>query len=174
VRPPDVLERERPRELVGQADLLVDLDHPAGAHDPEVWTVGAHPRLGLRGIRVDHEHGVARANRRLLARSEGVAQAVADDIPALAGSAGEERELAPAARHRVTVDGDAGRIRAAARHLDEHRGEMLPESLLDLRRLREQADDPTHVFRRYTRGCAITLETPATWDQRLWRFSPYR
>ncbi len=143
--PSEVLERERPREVLGQARLLVDLDDAPRAHHAQVGPVRAHPALGVGGIGIDDEDGVARANRRLGADGERVAEAVPHRSPLLSRVGRVEGQLARAARRRIAVDGDARRVRAAARHLDEHRGEVVAEALLDLGRLREEADDSAHV-----------------------------
>jgi len=68
-----------------------------------------------------------------VALAERAAQAVTHLAPVHMRIGRVERQLAPAARHRVAVDGNARRVRPAARHLDEHRGEVLAEALLDLR-----------------------------------------
>ena len=106
MRPPEVLERERARELLRKPRLLVDLDDPARAHDPEVGPVLANPALGVGGVRVDDEDRVARAHRRLGAGPEGVAQAVAHRVPALVRVRRVQRQLARAARRGVAIDGD--------------------------------------------------------------------
>src|SRR5688572_7180727 len=114
----EVLEAERPRELLGKPRLLVDLDHATRAHDAKVGTTRAHPWLGLVRIRADDEDGVARADHRLLAGTEGVAEPVPYRNPAFPRIGRVERQLARVARSRIAIHGDAGRVRAPARHLD--------------------------------------------------------
>ena len=93
---------------------------------------GANPPLGLVGVHARDEDGVTRADRRLAALAEGVARGIPNRAPALVRIGGVERQLARAARHRVAVHRHPGRVGATARHLDEHRREVLAEALLDL------------------------------------------
>ena len=156
VRAPEVLEPEGLRELLGQTGLLVDLDDLPRAHHAQVGSVGPHPTLGLGCVAIDDEHGVTGAHRRLRAGAEDLAEAVTYGLPPLARLGRVEGQLAGAARRRVAVDGDAGRVGATARHLDEHRGEMLAELLLEQGGLGEEADDPAHVVSISTPKCRIS------------------
>ena len=137
--PLQVGELERVGEHLGQADVLVDLDHLSRAHHAEIGTRRAHPRLGLGGLPGDDEDGVARADGVDLA-----ADRRRDRAPVLHRERRVERQLRQPLRDRVAVDGDAGAVRPTVAHLGEHRHEVHAETLLDLGSLREQSDDPAH------------------------------
>jgi len=136
----EVDELELLREHLGQADVLVDLDHAAGTHDPEVAPRGTHATLRLGRLCRNDDHRVCRAHRVDLAPDRS-----RNRPPVLAWNRRVERQLRHALRHRVAVDRDAGTVRAPVTHLREHRDEVHAEALLDLRRLREQPDDSAHV-----------------------------
>ena len=70
MRASEFLERERLRELLGKAGLLVDLDHLPGAHHPQVGPLLTNPRLRFRRVRLDDEHRVARTHRSLVRGAE--------------------------------------------------------------------------------------------------------
>ena len=74
-------ELERLGEDLGQADVLVDLDHPARAHHAEVGPRRTHTALGLARLGRDDDDRVARANGIDLA-----ADRRRDGPPVLAGS----------------------------------------------------------------------------------------
>src|SRR6266536_650401 len=168
VRPLELAEPELLGERAGQPDLLVDLDHAARTHHPQLGMAGAYERLGLVGVALQQDHGMPRAQL--------------DDIgperrPVEVLVGGVERELAPPVRRRVPVDGDSGAVRAAIVHLDEHRRQVLPEAGLELRRLAEQPDDPAHSQRLLWR--VSTYRTHAMpggrplFGAHLWRISLY-
>jgi hypothetical protein len=67
-----------------------------------------------------------------------------DLLPVIVRVAVGERELDLILLHRIAIDGDAGRVGAAVRHLDQHRLEHRPELRLQLRVLEIETDDSTH------------------------------
>ena len=137
-------------ELVREPGLLVDLDHVACAHHPQVRSVLADPSLGLGRVGPDDEDRVTRAHTRLARVAERTGERTRDVGPRLTWVGGEEGQLARAVRRRIAVDGDPGAVRPAVGHLLEHRGEMHAQLRLHLGRLREEPDDPAHMFRSYT------------------------
>ena len=145
VRALDVAEGEALDELARPPDLLVDLDHTAGAHHAQVGPVPAQPALGLVGIRLDVQHRVLRPRRGVLHAAECAGELAAERVPILTGIGAVQGELAPARRRRMAVDGDARAVRPAVAHLLEHGREVPAELRLELRRLAEQSDDPAHA-----------------------------
>src|SRR5262249_59842511 len=107
------------------------------------------PHVGLGVVRITFgEHD--RMSRACLDRIE--------RRPVVRVVGGVERQLAPAGRSGVAVDGDAGAVRPAVAHLHEHRGEVRAELRLELRVFAEQPDDPTH---------GVLLWRISTYDTRL-------
>jgi hypothetical protein len=144
VRAADIVERELPRERLGAADLLVDLDHAPGAHHAQV---GAHldgPALDLVRVRLDDDAGVRRPNRGLPRAAERLAERCRDHAPVLARVGRVERDLRRSRRRLVAIEGDAGAVRPAVGQLHEHGGEVGAEPSLDLPGLREHPHDPAH------------------------------
>ena len=142
-----VVELERVREHLRQADVLVDLDHL-----PALMI-----RRSPRAARTRASASAASAGTTItawLARTEStsppIAAATARQSSPRCGRV--ERQLRHPVRDRVAIDGDAGAVRPAVAHLREHRHEVHAEVLLDRGRLREQPDDPAHQKRvRYSR-----------------------
>ena len=66
VRALELVQAEPLGEDARPADLLVDLDHPAGAHHAQLRVCGAHPRLRFGGLGFDGEDNMSRARRALL------------------------------------------------------------------------------------------------------------
>ncbi len=62
VAPLDVPEVELLHEHLRAADLLVDLDHPACAHDSHVGAMTPDPVLDLGRVALHDEDGVVRAD----------------------------------------------------------------------------------------------------------------
>ena len=118
VRSGEVVEAKLSGERTGPPDLLVDLDHPAGAHHADAGMRGPDRRLGLVGVALEQDDRVLRADVEHLA---------ADRVPVDRRVGAVQRELAPPVRSRVAVDRHARGIRPALVHLDEHRGQVLPE-----------------------------------------------
>jgi hypothetical protein len=94
----------------------------------------AHARDGLVGAALDLHDRVARVHGR-----------VAERGPVLVRVGGEQRQLGRAERGRLAIERHPGRVGAAVGELGEHRAEQRAEPQLDVRRLREQPDDPAHV-----------------------------
>jgi hypothetical protein len=172
VRPPEVFEGELPHERLGAPHLLVDLDGPARAHDAQPGVSAPDPRLGLGRIGLHDQDGMARPDVRLGRAPEGVAQIGRERVPVLERVGGEERELARAARSGVAVDGDACAVRPAVVHLSQHRGQVRTERVLDLRRFREEPDDPAHMSEIYMWKAAWKLVIPTKLAVLVWRFPP--
>ncbi len=143
VRAGEVGEPERLDERRRPADLLVDLDHPPCAHDAEVRTAAAHPLLRLGGVGGRQQHAVARADVDQGGAADLLGELGPHRVPLEVGGR-VQRQLAPAVRGGVTVDGDAGAVGPAVVHLHEHGAEVLAQARLELGRLAEQSDDPAH------------------------------
>ena len=162
------------RELLGQAGLLVDLDDAPGAHHAQVGTARRAPSPRPRPHRRRPRDGVARAHRRLGARRRRRRRAVPDSAPVLVRVGRVERELARAAGAGIAVDGDAGAVGPAARHLDEHRGEVLAEALLDARATWRRGRRSRTYGQKTTQSIrAKTLASRQRCTVRIWRNSPY-
>ena len=151
VAPLDVPEVKLFDERLRTADLLVDLDHAARAHDPQVGTVPPDPVLDLCRLALDDEDGVIGADAGFVRAAERGGELATEGVPGHRGVERVERELAGAARRRIPVDGDARAVGPAVAHLLEHRREVLPEPRLELRGLAEESDDSTHMVTSYTR-----------------------
>jgi hypothetical protein len=149
VRAVEVIEGEAAHELLRTAGFLVDLDRLARAHHAELRMSLPHPRLCLVRLGVDHEDRMAGARLKGWGAAEGLAELGREGVPVLERVGRKERQLARAARSGVAVDGDARAIRPAIRHLLQHRAQVPTERLLDLRRLREQPDNSTHMSSTY-------------------------
>ena len=138
--------RTRSANARGPADLLVDLDHLAGAHHAQVGAVllGARLRVGRRAGS-DEERVAVRARR---GRPSPPSRSADRAASPRARSGEYSDELAVPVRHRVAVDGDAGAVGPAIAHLAQHRGEVLAEAILDRRRLANRPTIP-HMGARH-------------------------
>jgi hypothetical protein len=134
------------RDVAGQAHVLVDLHQRAVAHDAHLGMVGVDPvdHLGLGGLG-DQQRVVA-----LLADIgldiEGGAQVTRQLAPGIGLVGVEQGQLAAALGHRAVIDGDAGAVRPALGHADQHGFQMAAERGLQGRVLQEQTDDAAHGF----------------------------
>src|SRR6266568_3040719 len=174
--PLDVPEPELQHERLRAADLLVDLDRPACAHDPHVRPMTPEPVLHVVRLAVHDEDGVIRPYSGFVCGAEHRGQLGAEAVPGHVGVEGVERQLARAARRRVAVDGYARAVGPAIAHLLEHRGQVLPEPRLELRGLAEESNDSTHMVTSYT--CPRTLGPLAQaicplFLTAVWSFPPY-
>ena len=144
VRAAHLRELEAARDVGRVADLLVDLDGVARAHD-------AQPRIELadRGARPFQllqrhaEHGVRVLHRDRHIRADRSAEPVGEAVEILLGAGRLDGELAEAVIG-AAVDGDAGAVRPAIAELGEHVGEHRAELRLERFVLEEKTDDAAH------------------------------
>ena len=158
VGPVEFAQPERVRELHRPADVLVDLDHAARAHHPELRMLAAHPGLRVLGLGLDRDDYVIRAWAGFGRPAERLEELSAEPQPVLVWMSREERQLAGALRHRIAVDGDAGAVGTAIAHLDQHLAEVDAQPVLELGRLAVETDDPAH-------GAPHTVVEPDTASQ---------
>src|SRR6185437_12555066 len=127
-----------------QALLLENLDAPAEAHDP-------HPRMGLGkpsakplGIAMDAEDAMAASGCWLAFEPERGGDLGKEAGPGKARVGVEQRRLEGALRRLLAIDGEAGAVGSAIRHLTEHAGEQPPEFGLSGWVLDEKSDNAAH------------------------------
>src|SRR6266550_7065645 len=176
VAPLDVAEPELLHERLWATDLLVDLDHPARAHDAQVGAMTPDPVLDVGRIAFHQENSVIRANSGFVRATERRGQLGAEATPGHLRVERVESELARAARGRIPIDGDARAVGPAVAHLLEHRGEVLPEPRLEFWRLAEESDYSTHMVSFYTRsttlGLSVGVRCPL-FHTAVWSLPPY-
>jgi hypothetical protein len=149
VRPLQVVEPELRDEPLGPPDLLVDLDHAAGAEDAELGMVPPHPSLRLRSVGLDDDHRVIGPDIGPGLAAEGIRETRADAVPTGRRRRRVQGQLAGAGRRGIAVDGDACAVGPAVRHLDEHRRGVEAELRLHVGRLGEETDDSAHRYGEY-------------------------